>query len=65
MPIDGVVWLCLICHDRNPHHSGSQESFFMSIFGSDTPFMLLPKLKVKEGKVAEYLEIADETDKAV
>ncbi len=27
--------------------------------------MLLAKLKVKEGKVAEYLEIADETDKAV
>ena len=27
--------------------------------------MLLAKLKVKEGKVAEYLEIADKTDKAV
>jgi hypothetical protein len=37
----------------------------MSSFGSDTPFMLLAKLKVKEGKVAEYLEIADKTDKAV
>ena len=37
----------------------------MSIFGSDTPFMLLAKLKVKEDKVAEYLEIADKTDKAV
>ena len=35
----------------------------MSIFGSDTPFMLLAKLKVKEDKVAEYLEIADITDK--
>ena len=35
----------------------------MSIFGSDTPFMLLAKLKVKEDKVAEYLEIADKTDK--
>jgi len=39
--------------------------FFMSSFGSDTPFMLLAKLKVKEDKVAEYLEIADKTDKAV
>ena len=37
----------------------------MSSFGSDTPFMLLAKLKVKEDKVAEYLEIADKTDKAV
>ena len=37
----------------------------MSSFGSDTPFMLLAKLKVKEDKVAEYLEIADKTDKAI
>ncbi len=37
----------------------------MSSFGSDTPFMLLAKLKVKEDKVEEYLEIADKTDKAV
>jgi len=37
----------------------------MSSFGSDTPFMLLAKLKVKEVMVAEYLEIADKTDKAV
>ena len=37
----------------------------MSSFGSDTPFMLLAKLKVKKDKVAEYLEIADKTDKAV
>jgi len=37
----------------------------MSSFGSETPFMLLAKLKVKEDKVAEYLEIADKTDKAV
>ena len=37
----------------------------MSSFGSDPPFMLLAKLKVKEDKVAEYLEIADKTDKAV
>ena len=31
----------------------------MPSFGSDTPFMLLAKLKIKEDKVAEYLEIAD------
>ena len=37
----------------------------MSSFGSDTPFMLLAKLKVKKDKVAEYLEIADKTDKAI
>ena len=37
----------------------------MSGFVSDTPFMLLAKLKVKEDKVAEYLEIADKTDKVV
>ena len=37
----------------------------MSSFGSDTPFMLLAKLKIKEDKLAEYLEIADKTDKAV
>ena len=34
----------------------------MSSFGSDTPFMLLAKLKVKKDKVAEYLEIADKTE---
>jgi len=37
----------------------------MSGFGSDTPFMLLAKLKLKKDKVAEYLEIVDKTDKAV
>ena len=37
----------------------------MSNFGSDTPFMFLAKLKVKNDRVAEYLEIADKTDKAV
>ena len=36
----------------------------MSSFGSDTPFMLLAKLKVKKYTVAEYLEIADKTAKA-
>ena len=37
----------------------------MSNFGSDTPFMFLAKLKVKNKNVAEYFEIADKTDKAV
>ena len=37
----------------------------MPSFGSETPFMLLAKLKIKEDKVAEYLAIADKTDKAV
>ena len=45
--------------------SARKSLFFMSRFGSETPFMLLAKLKVKEDKVAEYLEIADKTDKAV
>ncbi len=35
----------------------------MSSFVSDTPFMLLAKLKIKEDKVTEYLEIANKTDK--
>ena len=34
----------------------------MSSFGSDTPFIILAKLKIKEDKVAEYLKIADKTD---
>ena len=37
----------------------------MSSFGSDTPFMLIARLKVQEDKVTEYLELADKTDKAV
>ncbi len=37
----------------------------MSSFGSDTPFMLIARLKVQEDKVAEYLKLADKTDKAV
>ena len=37
----------------------------MTSFGSDTPFMLIARLKVQEDKVAEYLELADKTDKAV
>ena len=48
-----------------PITQARKSLFFMSIFGSDTPFMLLAKLKVKEDKVQEYLEIADKTDKAV
>ena len=37
----------------------------MANFGADTPFLLLAKIKVKEDKVSEYLELADKTDKAV
>ena len=48
-----------------PITQARKSLFFMSSFGSDTPFMLLAKLKVKEDKLAEYLEIADKTDKAV
>ena len=48
-----------------PITQARKSLFFMSIFGSDTPFMLLAKLKVKEDKIAEYLEIADKTDKAI
>ena len=43
----------------------SNYFLFMTNFGSDTPFMLIARLKVKEGKVNEYFEIADKTDKAV
>jgi len=48
-----------------PITQARKSLFFMSSFGSETPFMLLAKLKVKEDKVAEYLEIAYKTDKAV
>ena len=37
----------------------------MSSFKSDNPFILLAKIKVKEDKVAEYLESADKIDKSV
>ena len=37
----------------------------MSIIGSDTPFMLLAKLKDENDKVSEYLKIADKRDKVV
>jgi len=46
-----------------PITQARKSLFFMSSFGSATPFMLLAKLKVKEDKVAEYLEIADKKDK--
>ena len=48
-----------------PITQARKSLFFMSSFGSNTPFMLLAKLKVKEDKVAEYRDIADKTDKAV
>ena len=48
-----------------PITQARKSLFFMPNFGSETPFMLLAKLKVKGDKVAEYLEIADKTDKAV
>ena len=34
----------------------------MANFGADTPFILLAKIKVKEDKISEYLELADKTD---
>ena len=37
----------------------------MTNFWLDTPFMLIARLKVKEDKVNEYFEIADNTDKAI
>jgi len=36
----------------------------MTTFGADTPF-LIAKIKVKEDKISEYLELADKIDKAV
>ena len=37
----------------------------MKNFGADPPFILLSKIKVKEDKVSEYLELVDKTDKAI
>jgi quinol monooxygenase YgiN len=34
-------------------------------FGASTPFILIARVQVKQGKVKEYLDIADETDKGV
>jgi len=48
-----------------PITQARKSLFFLPSFGSDTPFMLLAKFKVKKDKVAEYLAIADKTDKAV
>ena len=48
-----------------PITQARKSLFFMSSFGSDTPFMLLAKLKVKEDKVAEYLKIEDKTNRPV
>ena len=36
----------------------------MTNFGSDTPFILIIKIKVKDNKVSEYLELADKAIEA-
>ena len=38
-------------HSKYPCYYSFTNASFMSSFGSDTPFMLLAKLKVKEDKV--------------
>ncbi len=48
-----------------PVAQARKSLFFMYSFGSDTPFMLSTKIKFKGDKVAEFLEIADKTDKAL
>lgn len=37
----------------------------MAKFDSSTPFILIARIQVKSGKVAEYLELATRTDAAV
>ena len=37
----------------------------MSAFDASTPFILIARIKVKPGKVQEYLELATKTDAAV
>ena len=37
----------------------------MTKFAADTPYLLLAKIKAKEDKVSEYLEIADKIDTEV
>ena len=37
----------------------------MAKFDSSTPFILIARIRVKPGKVAEYLELASKTDAAV
>ena len=37
----------------------------MSNFDASTPFVLIARIRVKEGKVADYIQLAEETDDAV
>ena len=37
----------------------------MNAFDASTPFILIARIKVKPGKVQEYLELATKTDSAV
>ena len=37
----------------------------MTAFDASTPFILIARIKVKPGKVQEYLELATKTDSAV
>ena len=37
----------------------------MTAFDDSTPFILIARIKVKPGKVQEYLELATKTDAAV
>ena len=45
--IGGVVSCCLICHYKDPHHLGSQESFFFQI----SPLFLLFYKKLTKVKL--------------
>ena len=48
-----------------PITQACKSLYFISSLESDTPLVLLAKLKFREDKVAEYSKIADKTDKAV
>ena len=37
----------------------------MSNFDASTPFVLIARIKVKEGRVADYIQLAEKTDDAV
>ena len=37
----------------------------MSNFDASTPFVLIARIRVKEGKVADYIQLAEKTDDAV
>ncbi len=37
----------------------------MNVFDASTPFILIARIKVKPGKIQEYLELATKTDAAV